>query len=90
MKVAIASEQRKLHPKRKGSDIFASHFFLNFLTIMIDLKLMCIEIFKFEGKCVDKNIANKNIYVESSESRNNARNNIALMIAFRVQAKIIN
>ena len=57
---------------------------------MIDLKLMCTEIFKFEEKCVDKNIANKNIYVESSESRNNARNNIALMIAFRVQAKIIN
>ena len=49
---------------------------------MIDLKLMCIEIFKFEEKCVDKNIANKHMYVESSESRNNARNNIIVNSCF--------
>ena len=49
---------------------------------MIDLKLMCIEIFKFEQKCVDKNIASKNICVESSESKINARNNIIVNSCF--------
>ena len=38
--------------------------------------------FKFEQKCVDKNIASKNICVESSESKNNARNNIIVNSCF--------
>ena len=35
---------------------------------------MCIEIFQFLKKGVDKNFVNKNIYIESSEIRNDARN----------------